>query len=128
MKLRITGSSIRLRLSQSDVQRFRESGLVEEVLSVGTGRDEAFSYSLRRSAESGPISAALESNRLIISMPAEEAADWTGTERVGVTGSQASADGLEISILVEKDFACLTPRSGDEDIDSFPHPGQATNC
>ncbi|MGH8167708.1 MAG: DUF7009 family protein [Woeseiaceae bacterium] len=37
-------------------------------------------------------------------------------------------DGDELSILVEKDFACLAPREGEDDSDKFPNPleGKAT--
>jgi hypothetical protein len=128
MKLRMTNSSIRLRLSQSDVQRFGESGIVKEVLRFGARPDEAFSYSIRRDADVRSISATLDSNGLIVSIPIDEAADWTGTERVGIVGEQSIDDGSVISLLVEKDFACLTPRAGDDDRDSFPHPGKEANC
>jgi hypothetical protein len=128
MKLRITNSSIRLRLSQSDVQRFRDSGIVEEVLRIGTGPDRAFSYSLSRSSNVSEVSANFEGKGFIVTMPDEEAADWTSSERVGVEGMQRNADGSKIAIIVEKDFACLTLRAGDDDKDSFPHPDTKASC
>jgi hypothetical protein len=31
---------------------------------------------------------------------------------------------LSLQILVEKDFACLTPRKGEDDGDAFPNPNE----
>jgi hypothetical protein len=128
MKLRITNRSIRLRLSQSDVQRFSESGSVEEVLRFGAGPDDAFSYRLVRSGNVSRLSANIENRQLTVSMTEEEAAAWTTSEMVGVEGSQPTVEGSNISILIEKDFACLTPRAGDDDKDTYPHPAAKSNC
>ena len=128
MKLRITNRSIRLRLSQSDVQRFSESGSVEEVLRFGSGPDDAFSYRLMRSGDVSRLSATIANKQLTVSMTEEEAAAWTTSETVGVEGSQPTVEGSNISILIEKDFACLTPRAGDDDKDTYPHPAAKSNC
>jgi hypothetical protein len=32
-----------------------------------------------------------------------------------------------LKILVEKDFACLAPREGEDESDMFPHPKAATD-
>ena len=128
MKLRITNRSIRLRLSQSDVQRFSESGSVEEVLPFGAHPDDAFSYRLVRSGNVSRLSANIENRQLTVSMTEEEAAAWTTSETVGVEGSQPTVEGSNISILIEKDFACLTPRAGDDDKDTYPHPAAKSNC
>ena len=31
-------------------------------------------------------------------------------------------DGEKLSILIEKDFACLAPRAGEDEADMYPHP------
>ncbi len=39
-----------------------------------------------------------------------------------VAGEQRLDDGALLSILVEKDFACLAPREGEDDSDMYAHP------
>ena len=45
-------------------------------------------------------------------------------------GEQQHDNGDVLSILVEKDFACLAPREGEDESDMFPHPGaeQGESC
>ena len=127
MKLRVTKNSIRLRLSQTDVQQFREAGAVDEKLMVGADNDAPLTYRLARGNVS-EVSASLDGTTLTVSVPASEADDWTTTDRVGIEGSQTSGNGSSVSILIEKDFACLTPRAGDDDKDTFPHPELSKKC
>ena len=122
MKLRVTNSSIRLRLSQNDVERFRADGYLSEELRVGPGEKNVLTFGLVRGVDSRDVLVTLENNQLIVSLSAGQADDWTATDRVGIEAKLASADSQPISILIEKDFACLTPRTGNDDKDSFPHP------
>jgi hypothetical protein len=39
-----------------------------------------------------------------------------------MSGEQVLDDGAKLTILVEKDFACLTPREGEDESDMFPNP------
>ena len=39
-----------------------------------------------------------------------------------ITAEQVLDDGGVLNILVEKDFACLAPREGEDESDMFPHP------
>jgi hypothetical protein len=128
MKLRLTSNSIRLRLSQTDVDRFRTDGVVEEELCLGTEPGQTFIYQLLRSELTDSIDANLENNQLTVSIPASEAAAWTDTDKVGIDGTRPNATNSTIAILVEKDFACMTPRAGDDDRDSFPNPAAPETC
>ena len=42
MKLRLQGNSVRLRLTRSEVERLRETGLVEESVDFGAGAALAY--------------------------------------------------------------------------------------
>jgi hypothetical protein len=128
MKLRVTKNSIRLRLSMSDVRRFHEEGKVEEKLAIGSGVEQSFSYSLVSDSGAASVAATIGNNTLIVSIPVAQALEWASTDRVGIEGSQSALDGSEVSILIEKDFACLTPRDGDDDKDSYPHPEAEKVC
>lgn len=125
MKLRITSSSIRLRLSQTDVGNFAENGSIEETLAFGSGDAHRLTYRLERDADASSVRASYVNNTLTVSVPVALAESWTSTELVGFDNEGMSE---VVKILVEKDFKCLTPRAGDEDRDTFPHPRASENC
>ena len=55
MKLRLQGNSVRLRLTRSEVERLRETGLVEESIEFDSG--ESLVYRLQSRREPGPVEA-----------------------------------------------------------------------
>jgi hypothetical protein len=120
MKLRIRGNSIRLRLSQGEVERFSSDGRVEETVDFGSGK-RGFTYALMTVSEGG-LSAEFDGGRLCVCVPEGLAREWISSERVGF-GSAKDAGGPRI--LVEKDFACITPRDGEDESDMYPHPQPA---
>ncbi|HEX5765017.1 MAG TPA: hypothetical protein VFY27_05575 [Woeseiaceae bacterium] len=126
MKLRIQDNSIRLRLTRSEVDELSADGSVTASVSFPDGA--TLEYSLETSSLTGQPRAQFSSDRLVVQIPEAVARRWAVTEEVSITGGQPLEDGA-LSILVEKDFACLTPREGEDDSDMFPHPlkGQE-NC
>jgi hypothetical protein len=127
MKLRTTGDSIRLRLSIKDLQLLADKGVVEEKLHVSDGENGAFTYRLTTSAYISDLAADLAANELTISLSTELADSLVNTDRVGCEATQV-LNGNRLTILVEKDFTCLTPRAGDDDKDTFPHPLAEKAC
>jgi len=125
VKLRTTQNSIRLRLAQSDVRLFADNGFVEESVKFGPGADEVLSYRLERSNDIENVAAKLAGGRITVLIPAAEADRWTSSDDVFISAKPSEGSAGTLDILVEKDFACLTPRSGDEDLDAFPHPDAA---
>lgn len=119
MKLRIRGNSIRLRLSRGEVAAFDRDGRVEDAAQFGPGARLA--YALERSA-AGRLSARMEGGAVVVTIPDDLAGSWCRTERVGLEGEQPTGDGQTLRILVEKDFACLKTRSGEDEADAFPNP------
>lgn len=126
MKLRIQDNSIRLRLTRSEVDGLSANGSVSATVCFPDGAK--LEYSVETSALTGQPRARFSSDRLVVQIPQDIVRQWAVTEEVSITGSQPLEDGA-LSILVEKDFACLTPREGEDDADMFPHPlkGQE-NC
>ena len=116
MKLRLKGDSIRLRLTQGEVTRLVSDGVVEENLSF-PGSGGVFTYALESADWSDVITAVYDDDRMRVIVPASEAATWAGSTQVGIYGD---ANGLRIT--VEKDFACIKPRVGEDESDMFPHP------
>ena len=119
MKLRIQGDALRLRLSQTEVARFAETGLVEETLRIAP--DAVFRFALERATRAGALCAVYKDGALRIVVPGSEARDWVSTERVGIAGEQVVAAGSSLKILVEKDFQCLHG-DAEPDSDAFPNP------
>jgi len=119
MKLRIQGSSVRLRLSQSEVSQFSKTGFVEDSVQFAPGAN--FAYTLESSSTVPAAHASFQNGWLRIQVPAAVGTEWFTTDRVGISAEQALESGKQLSILIEKDFQCL---HGDEqrDPDAFPNP------
>jgi hypothetical protein len=112
VKLRIRGSSIRLRLSKTEVDALRERG-VEETLALAP---MSLVYRIELAPGSASVTAAFDGRKLVVRVPEAVAVDFCDTDRVGF---EETHDGVRI--LVEKDWQCLAPRDEDES-DAFPHP------
>ena len=115
MKLRIKGNSIRFRLTQSEVNRLASEGLVRESVSFS---ESTFGYEIHSDSEIDAITADLERMLIVVSVPTNRIRGWAGSESISI-----EHDGSP-SILIEKDFACLTVRPGEDDLDAFPNPRQ----
>lgn len=113
MKLRLHAGSLRLRLSQSDVARLRDTGKVEEAIFFAPG--SALSFGI----EAGPVSAidaTLKGGDLRVTLPVAVANQWAESDQTGLEASTGT-----LKIVVEKDFQCLhrEPEPGE---DAFPNP------
>lgn len=122
MKLRIRGNSVRLRVTQTELDAIGAGETVAETTDFGGG---VLTYRLAVDPEADAIRASFDDAAITVRLPQREAAEWTGTARVSLRGGQPAADGSELSILVEKDFQCLAPREGEDESDMFPHPEAA---
>ena len=127
MKLRIRGNSIRLRLTRTEVAAFGETGTVVETVEFEPSL-AVFRYELNRSSKDTLISARFEDNCLSIFVPVQEAENWIGSEDVGIEALHPIGDSRFLRILVEKDFACLTPRENEDETDTFTHPFAKVTC
>jgi Family of unknown function (DUF7009) len=123
MKLRIKGSSLRLRLTQGEVQRLEAEGEVAEQVHFGAGA--TLTYRLRTGSTISAISASYGNNIIDIRVPEAAALDWSRTERVALEHAEPASGGA-LRILIEKDWNCLAPRSEEDESDNFPHPGTSS--
>jgi hypothetical protein len=123
MKLRIKGSSLRLRLTQSEVRELEAGGEVSEQVQFGGGN--TLTYRLATDPSSGRISAAYGNGLIDIRVPRSTAVTWCQTDQVTLSHSEPVKGG-ELRVVIEKDWNCLAPRSEEDESDSFPHPDTGT--
>jgi hypothetical protein len=127
MKLRIKGSSLRLRLTQGEMQQLADQGEVEERVPFAANAN--LTYRLKRDGAANAITATYAGNLMEIRVPDRQALEWCRTDLVTLSHAQPVPGG-ELRIVLEKDFACLAPREGEDESDNFPHPeaGQGHRC
>lgn len=121
MKLRIRGNSIRLRLSQVEVASLEADGRVSDQINFGGGKKLAYALSVDNAIETPR--AVFDAAAITVLLPATTVKTWLDPSEVSIQGSQRLAGDAELKILVEKDFACLQPREGEEQENLFPNPG-----
>jgi hypothetical protein len=120
LKLRVRDNSIRLRLTQSEVELVRTDGLVRGRVSFAGSNN--FDYILESSPATVKPEAHISNNVLTVRIPEAEIVSWSNSNEVSIAASQLLDGGEQLSILVEKDFACLAPREGEDETDMYPHP------
>lgn len=114
MKIRISGNSIRLRLTQTEVVQFVITGKVNSTCQIG---NNLLTYSIIQE-ETDFIFAQMSGQSITICVPLELAKHWDTDDRVGFD----TIDKNGLYILIEKDFQCLKPRSHEDESDNFPNP------
>lgn len=126
MKIRIRDNSIRVRLERSEVDLIRDTGVVSSHTSFPGGR--RFTYALESSPASVNPAAFYSDNTITVRLPETIVLAWATTEQVSIHGEQVLDDGEKLNILVEKDFACLAPRDGEDESDMYDHPEKGNRC
>lgn len=125
MKLRLQSNSVRLRLKRAEVGQLVKIGRVEEIITLG--RNDVFRYALETSNTVTTPRATLKDKEMLIQISAREAARWASDDEVGMEGMQAVGDGVELQVLIEKDFACLNG-TDEQNADTFANPLAGTKC
>lgn len=123
MKLRIKDNSIRLRLTKSEVVELANTGSFES--RINFGGDGSMTYAITK-WDTNVIDVKYESNKIEVRIPKKELEEWTSSENVAMSASKKIVEGQELRILIEKDFACLTNREGEDESDAYPNPN--LNC
>lgn len=123
MKLRIKGNALRLRLTQGEIRALADTGQVQERTDFPGGGQ--LIYRLSSDERITDISAAYSENIIEFKVPSALAQRWCSTDLVTLSAApRAGADG-GVQLILEKDYACLVPRSGEDESDQFPHPRAA---
>ncbi len=126
MKLRIKGSSLRLRVSPSEVAQLLEAGRIEETINFGFDESAKLTYALELGRNSGAMTASYASSEITILVSLLDAERWAAGQDVGLYGETETSQGV-LHFAIEKDFACLD-KSDQENADTFPNPRQGAVC
>ena len=121
MKLRIRGNSIRLRLTQSEVNQFLNQGSVADSIQFGIGPENLLRYQLKIDF-CDHLQVSYAPQQITILVPEQQGLIWANTQEVSMEHPFDIGSDKTLKILVEKDFQCLVVRSGEEDKDTFPNP------
>lgn len=124
MKLRIRGDSLRLRLTRSEVDAIGAAHSVSETMHLPDGSELGYTLAV---GHSNNIDMRHEQGRveLLVTVETVQADRWATSEQVAYGGERPMQIG-PVSVLIEKDFTCITPRSGEEESDTFPNPQAAS--
>ena len=118
MKLRIKGASLRLRLTQGEIRALAEHGMIEERVPFPHAQ---LVYRLRRDAAAKQIRASFGAGVVEIRIPERDAREWCTSDLVTLEREQPVPGGT-LRLVLEKDYACLAPRTDEDESDNFPHP------
>ncbi len=118
MKIRIKGDTIRLRLSQTEVDEIAQLKPVIETTHFAASE---LRYCLT-THEKSATQAVFENNQITVYINCDIAKQWASTDQVGIETDSS----VTPSVLVEKDFQCLTVREGEDESDLFTNPN--TSC
>ncbi|MGA2848271.1 MAG: hypothetical protein ABSE46_04685 [Terracidiphilus sp.] len=125
MKLRIKGNSMRLRVSPSEMKRLLSAGRIEEVIHFGPEPDARLTYALEQAPSEDEMTVRYRPQEVTVILSAGNARAWAEGDEVGIYGSFNVGNG-QLELVVEKDFACLDKKDGNED--TFPNPKCAQAC
>lgn len=120
MKIRLRDNTVRLRLTKSDIETFKNNARIECTTSFGINE---LRYVLVCSKIT-QIQASFVDNQISIFLPEAIANTWTDTDQISIEDSLRVKSDEFLQILIEKDFQCLTHR-GEDDEDTFPNPNAA---
>jgi len=124
VKLRIRDNTVRLRLTRGEVDCLRTQGIVASATGFPGGRE--FQYRVESSPAIVNPAAFFSDNTISVRLPETAVLAWATSDQVSLPGEQVLDDGTKLDILVEKDFACLAPREGEDESDMYPHPNAGT--
>ena len=121
MKLRIKGNSIRFRLTQSEVKIVEQTGLVKDQIKFSNSI--SLEYEIKAVTCLDHVEPVYSENKITLKVNESLIRDWARSDQVTISSTFGFSSDENLTILIEKDFKCLSPRDEDES-DMFPHPKQ----
>ncbi|WP_313190591.1 DUF7009 family protein [Sphingobacterium sp.] len=112
MKIRVKDNSVRIRLTQSEVNALYQDG---NISSRTEFLEQAFVYAVER-ADVPELSVEFVENKITLKTPANLLEQLYSTDVVGFEGLTG-----KVKLLLEKDFVCLDNTLEDQS-DNYPNP------
>ena len=109
MKIRIKDNTVRLRLSQSEVNQLKSENKVKASIQFP---GKKLTYALQKSQQSN-LTVEYKGDEILILAPSAVVENWVNTELVGFDSAIHLEEG-SLEVLVEKDFKCSLDRGEDE--------------
>ncbi|CAN5848766.1 hypothetical protein BH11BAC4_BH11BAC4_08130 [soil metagenome] len=122
MKLRIKGNSIRVRLSRSEINKFVNTGYLEDQTSFGTN---ALIYAVQSSKDATAMNASFEQHKITLFVPEYLLTGWPKNDTIGFNATMPLTGTDSLFLLLEKDFTCLDETTEDQS-DNYENPNK--NC
>ncbi len=113
MKIRLTQTGVRFRLTQSEVRTLGEHGSIQESVAF---IPKNLRIELRTTGVDAPA-ASFDGTVLSAELPRNQVRTWAASDEVGLEGESNG-----VRILIEKDFKCLHPSDPADNQDTFPNP------
>jgi len=127
MKLRIKGNSLRLRVSRSELARLLAGNCVEETIHFAPEASASLTFALTPETSAKSPTVQYTDGKVSVLLPADQAYVWGMTNQVGIAEEIGLGALGSLSLLIEKDFACLD-RSDEDNEDTFANPHAGTTC
>ncbi|MEO6289627.1 MAG: hypothetical protein ABIO76_06890 [Ginsengibacter sp.] len=121
MKIRIKGSSIRVRLSKSETELFAVKGYLEERTDFASS---TFTYCVR-STEEKNLGADFIDGNITIYIPQHLLKQWAETNLISLDYNMPIDNNKHLYILLEKDFKCIDAVVNEDQSDYFENPAKS---
>ena len=112
MKIRIKGNSVRYRLTKSDIAQLGSGSFLKDKTEFAS---KTLHYAITITDDEH-LSSDFTGDKIQLNMPRKMIEELINTEKVGFMDQSR-----RVSLLVEKDFACLDNAEEDQS-DNFPNP------
>jgi hypothetical protein len=127
MKLRLKGSSLRLRVTPSELGRLQAGERIEETVLFPASSDTSLIYALEVGSHTQPVQVAFNSHQIVVSVSEDQLTSWNGQDQVGIYASLPVREKTNLEVAIEKDFACLDLSDADNQ-DTFSNPMAGKSC
>lgn len=114
------GNTLRLRLTRGEVDQIGRGEAVVETTEF-PGHVTLQYLLVPGDARDAELIGSATGQTIRIEIPAQAAGSWATSDEVGFAGTEPFEVG-PLAVLIEKDFTCITPREGEEELDTYPNP------